>query len=147
MNSHTAQLKRLLLADDDEDDRIFFREALEEIPVSTSLNSVKDGEELMKVLQHDGVVPDMLFLDLNMPGRDGKECLREIRMFTHLKALPVIIFSTSANQRDVEEAFLLGADLYLQKPSGYTLMVQQLEKVLNIDWGQFVRDRKAFFFS
>jgi len=147
MNSHTARLKHVLLADDDEDDRIFFREALDELALSTSLYSVKDGEELMKVLHYEGVIPDMLFLDLNMPGRNGKECLREIRMFHHLKALPVIIFSTSANHRDVDDAFLLGADLYLQKPSGYTLMVQLLEKVLNIDWGQFVRDRKAFVFS
>ena len=138
---------KVLLADDDEDDRTFFREALEEIELSTSLYSVKDGNELMNVLHHETKLPDVLFLDLNMPGRTGKECLQEIRVFNHLKNLPVIIFSTSANHKDVEEAYALGADLYLQKPSGYTLMVQQLGKVLKINWDQFVRDRKNFLFS
>jgi CheY-like chemotaxis protein len=111
------------------------------------LSSVKDGEELMNFLNHQELIPDLLFLDLNMPGRNGKECLREIRLFNHLRQMPVIIFSTSVNHRDVEDAFLLGADLYLQKPSGYTLMVQQLEKVLNINWSQFIRDRTRFVFS
>jgi CheY-like chemotaxis protein len=147
MNHSTAQRMQVLLADDDEDDRTFFREALEEIELSTSLYSVKDGNELMNVLHHETKLPDVLFLDLNMPGRTGKECLQEIRVFNHLKNLPVIIFSTSANHKDVEEAYALGADLYLQKPSGYTLMVQQLGKVLKINWDQFVRDRKNFLFS
>jgi len=147
MNSNTAQPKRVLLADDDEDDRIFFREALDEIPVATSLSSVTDGDELMKLLGNGGRVADVLFLDLNMPGRNGKDCLREIRMYHHLNEMPVIIFSTSANHKDVEEAFSLGANLYLQKPSGYSLMVQQLEKVLMIDWKLFNRDRKSFLFS
>jgi len=148
MNSHSAGLTRVLLADDDEDDRIFFREALEEIPLATSLHAVKDGVELMNVLHPEQRnIPDVIFLDLNMPGRNGKECLGEIRTMNHLKELPVIIFSTSANHKDVEEAYQLGANLYLQKPSGYTLMVQLLEKVLKIDWKQFIRDRQRFLFS
>jgi len=147
MNTNTARSMHVLLADDDEDDRIFFREALDEIPLSTSLNSVKDGDELMFFLDQAGLIPDLLFLDLNMPGRNGKECLQQIRRYHHLKSMPVIIFSTSANHRDVEEAYSLGADLYLQKPSGYTLMVRQLEKVLSINWNQFNRDRKRFLFS
>ena len=147
MNQTTARLKRVLLADDDEDDRIFFREALDEIALSTSLNLVKDGEELMHVLNHTELIPDILFLDLNMPGRNGKDCLQEIRMYHHLKSMPVIIFSTSANYRDVEEAYTLGADLYLQKPSGYSLMVQRLQKVLMIDWNNFNRTRESFLFS
>ena len=147
MNPGTAGLLRVLLADDDEDDRVFFRDALQEIPLATSLNAVKDGDELMNLLHHEGLIHDLLFLDLNMPGRNGKECLQEIRMFSHLKKMPVIIFSTSANHRDVEEAFSLGADLYLQKPSGYSLMVQQLEKVLTIDWNLFYRDRQRFLFT
>lgn len=147
MNTNTARLLHVLLADDDEDDRIFFREALDEIPLSTTLNSVKDGDELMDVLHSGILIPDVLFLDLNMPGRNGKECLQLIRMHDHLQSMPIIIFSTSANHSDVEEAFSLGASLYLQKPSGYSIMVKQLEKVLNIDWNQFNRDRRQFLFS
>lgn len=145
MNTKTALLK-VLLADDDEDDRIFFREALDEIPLSTSLDSVKDGDELMDLLQTGRLVPVVLFLDLNMPGRNGKECLQLIRMYNHLQSMPIIIFSTSANYRDVDEAFLLGASLYLQKPSGYSIMVKQLEKVLSINWNQFSRNRQQFLF-
>ena len=147
MKPNSAPLKRVLLADDDEDDRIFFREALDEIPLSTSLDAVTDGDELMELLNKSSELHDILFLDLNMPGRNGKECLRDIRMYHHLKSLPIIIFSTSANQRDVDEAFSLGANLYLQKPSGYTLMVKNLEKVLNIEWLRFERDRSRFLFS
>ncbi len=70
MNETTARLMRVLLADDDEDDRIFFREALNDIPLSTSLDSVNDGDELMAVLNQQVLLPDLLFLDLNMPGRN-----------------------------------------------------------------------------
>ena len=147
MNSTTAGLIRVLLADDDEDDRIFFREALDEIGLSITLNAVKDGDELMNFLNSQILIPDVLFLDLNMPGKNGKECLQLIRRHNHLQSMPIIIFSTSANHRDVEEAFSLGANLYLQKPSGYTLMVNLLEKVLSINWNQFSRDRQRFLFS
>ena len=84
----------LLLADDDIDDCIFFKEVLEELPVESFLTTVKDGVELMKFL-NTANLPDVLFLDLNMPRKTGHECLSEIKKDQKLKHLPVIIFSTS----------------------------------------------------
>jgi len=87
---------RLLLADDDTDDCTFFREALEELPLTASLTTVNDGVELMRLLSGELTsFPDMLFLDLNMPRKTGYEILSEIKSNDKLKHLPVIILSTS----------------------------------------------------
>ena len=89
-NQHTSF--NLLLADDDEDDRIFFNEALQELPIDTSLNTVNDGQQLMNLLTSiSTTLPDIIFLDLNMPLKTGYECLKEIKLNEKLKCLPVII--------------------------------------------------------
>jgi len=140
----------VLLADDDEDDRTFFREALDELGIQTLLHTVTDGVQLLElVLRKESLLPDLIFLDLNMPGKNGKECLREIRAIPHLRDTPVIIFSTSANLRDIDETFHNGASLYVQKPSGFTLMVELLDKVFRINWGDHISkaDRSKFYFS
>ena len=140
---------RILLADDDEDDRTFFREALGELKVPTVLHAVNDGIQLMKELSSDvRLLPNFIFLDLNMPGKSGMECLREIRSMNHLRATPVIIFSTSSNYRDIEETFQQGANLYIQKPSGFQLMVDVLERFFGIDWEEIISrpDRKKYLF-
>src|SRR5436190_20290480 len=86
----------ILLADDDKDDCFLFREALSELPVPTNLVTVHDGEQLMSYLtEHAKDLPDVLFLDLNMPRKNGFECLTEIKHTDTLKDLPVIMFSTS----------------------------------------------------
>src|SRR5436190_18711527 len=88
----------LLLADDDADDCMFFKEALEELPLNSSLKTVNDGEQLMQLLTaKPDALPDILFLDLNMPRKTGVECLSEIKRNEKLKALTVIIYSTSLN--------------------------------------------------
>lgn len=149
MENQIAQL-RVLLADDDEDDRTFFTDALQEIKLNTALRAVGDGVELIRALLPRTVeLPHLIFLDLNMPGKGGMECLQEIRMMSHLHTVPVIIFSTSANHTDIEETFRRGANLYLQKPSGFGMMVNLLEKVLQIDWNEHMKisDRKKYLFS
>src|ERR1700675_4386029 len=106
------KLKQLniLLADDDGDDCYFFKEALKECPVSTHLTTVPDGEHLMHLLTNGTrELPDVLFLDLNMPRKNGFECLSEIRENKKLKDLPVIIFSTSFEQEVVNLLYQNGA--------------------------------------
>jgi CheY-like chemotaxis protein len=150
METTKAHPLRVLLADDDEDDRTFFRDALKEINIDALLFAVQDGEELLKTLASGSVqLPHLVFLDLNMPGKGGKECLKEIRSLPHLNHTPVIIFSTSANYSDVEETFRNGANLYIQKPSGYTLMVKLLDKVFKIPWKDHMNnsDRSVFLLS
>lgn len=86
----------MLLADDDEDDCLFFKDAIEELPVNASLQTVNDGEQLMRMLNTKSMsLPDILFLDLNMPRKTGYECLSEIKLSEKLKTLPVVIYSTS----------------------------------------------------
>ena len=89
----------ILLADDDIDDCVFFKAAVDEFSLSTHLTSVHDGEQLMQLLTNESnELPHILFLDLNMPRKNGFECLSEIKLSKKLKQLPVIMFSTSFEQ-------------------------------------------------
>lgn len=124
-----------LLADDDEDDRHLFTEALNEAASGIQVSMVKDGEELMKLLNEKNIVlPDIIFLDLNMPCKDGLECLKEILKTPHLKNIPVIIYSTSTHIKDINETFELGAFRYINKPNSFTGLTAIIKKVLELEW-------------
>jgi CheY-like chemotaxis protein len=117
----------ILLADDDTDDCIFFKEAVEELEVSTLLTVVHEGEQLMQLLTNAGnKLPHVLFLDLNMPRKNGFECLSEIKQDTKLALLPVIIFSTSHEQEVVNQLYLNGANYFIRKPSEFN----QFKKII-----------------
>jgi CheY-like chemotaxis protein len=118
--------RHILLADDDKDDGILFQEILDEIPLSTQLTTVYNGEQLMKLLNEKEPLPDILFLDLNMPRKNGLECLKEIRLTEKLKGLPVIIFSTSYESEIVNRLYKNGAQYYIRKPTDFT----QFKKVI-----------------
>ncbi len=110
----------ILLADDDVDDCIFFKKALEELLLATDVTVVNDGEKLMQQLtSKDSELPHVLFLDLNMPRKNGFECLAEIKQNEKLAALPVIIFSTSFEQGVVNQLYLSGAQYFIRKPSEF----------------------------
>ena len=113
----------LLLADDDKDDCELFKEALAELKESTELKMVHDGEQLMHFLKKGtSRFPNVLFLDLNMPRKNGFECLTEIRVTESLKDLPVIIFSTSFDKEVVRQLYNNGAQYYIRKPSEFSLL-------------------------
>jgi CheY-like chemotaxis protein len=115
------QQLNILLADDDTDDRIFFAKALEELTIAANLVSVHDGEQLMNLLiKGTTELPDVLFLDLNMPRKNGFECLSEIKLNDRLKELPVIIFSTSFEQEVVNLLYENGALYFIRKPSEFS---------------------------
>jgi len=125
----------ILLADDDEDDCIFFRDALQEIRVKTNLTIVNDGSQLMRYLDNaDNRVPDIVFLDLNMPVLNGIDSLIEIRKKSRLKELAIAIYSTSSSDENVEEAFINGANIYLQKPNDFSVLKVILEHVITLNW-------------
>ena len=110
----THQAVHVLLADDDDDDRLFFRQAFEEIKIKTAVQTVKDGGELMHYLaQPDSILPQVLFLDLNMPCKTGLDCLDEIKKMPHLKDVAIAIYSTSSSEEDIEETFVRGANIYI----------------------------------
>ena len=121
----------ILLADDDLDDCRFFKEALEALPLTTKLTTVNDGEELMTyLLENTDHLPHVLFLDINMPRKDGFECLTEIKHHDKLKDLPVVMFSTSNAQDKINILFNTGADVYIRKPSNFAQLVQVIHHAL-----------------
>jgi CheY-like chemotaxis protein len=136
MNQGTYPLN-ILLADDDMDDRIFFEKALKEIPLATTLSTVHNGEQLMEYLAaHADALPDIIFLDLSMPRKTGFECLAEIKENEKLKALTVIMFTTSFTRGfDLEDNLKttlnrMGAYDYIRKPSDFNELKQVIEKTL-----------------
>jgi CheY-like chemotaxis protein len=112
---------KILLADDDNDDCLLFKDALEELQLETTLTSVHDGEQLMKLLIKKSDTPyDVLFLDLKMPRKNGFACLEEIKTNARLNSLPVIIFSTSYDQRTADLLYKNGAHYYICKPHDFS---------------------------
>lgn len=124
---------KLLLADDDRDDCAFFKDALEDLSVEATLITVHDGEELMKKLNSNSfALPYLLFLDLNMPRKNGLECLEEIKSSDKLKHLPVIIYSTSLNTEVVDLLYFKGANYYIRKPASYPELKKVIQQALAI---------------
>ena len=127
----------ILLADDDTDDCLFFKKALEELQLSTHLITVYDGEQLMKYLSENSEhLPDVLFLDLNMPRKTGFECLSEIKEDKKLRDIPVVMFSTSFPQdRNYEENMIntlskMGAHHYIRKSGDFVKLKQLIHNAL-----------------
>ena len=121
---------KIILADDDPDDRELFREAFDGL--DADVETVHNGVQLMSELR-SGKRPDFIFLDLNMPELNGKECLKEIREMD-LPHIRVAIYSTSSNSKDIDDTFELGADLYVKKPNTFTELIRIAENILAIDW-------------
>ena len=135
-NSNAEPIK-VMLADDDEDDTHLFEEALNNTPLHTEFSTVGNGEELMDNL-HDPSIPnpDIIFLDINMPKKDGKECLKEIKSDDELKDIPCIMYSTSNNEKDINETFSSGANLYVSKPNSFNKIVSVLTLILTLKWNK-----------
>lgn len=146
----TLRTAHILLADDDPDDREFFEDAIAEVNPQMKLSLVKDGAELMKFLTAaEGNLPDVIFLDLNMPGKNGKECLSEIRESQQLRNIPVVIYSTTGSHHDIDETFKMGANLFMRKPTSFRDLVQLARKVISLDWSEYCPNasRKQFVLS
>lgn len=122
--------KSCLLIDDDEDDREIFCIALAEANPAVKCFTANDGVEALEILRDESFVPDYIFLDLNMPLMSGKECLVEIRKQNHLNDTSVIIYSTSASERDIHETSALGASGFITKPPAISVLIKKLEEVL-----------------
>lgn len=123
----------IILADDDTDDCGFFKEALKGFSLPILLTVVHDGEQLMQLLTNEtNELPHVLFLDLNMPRKNGFECLSEIKLSNKLKPLPVIVFSTSFGQEVVNQLYQNGAKYYIRKPSEFLQFKKIIFKSLTI---------------
>jgi CheY-like chemotaxis protein len=117
----------ILLAEDDPDDRELFMEAVAIVDPAIRVSTVENGEKLMDHLRQHEASPDCIFLDLNMPRKGGKECLQEIRNNEKTHNIPVIVYSTSLNARDVDDTFRFGASRFIRKPGTF----RELTDLLN----------------
>ncbi|WP_435414206.1 response regulator [Polaribacter aestuariivivens] len=125
----------IILADDDEDDRLFFEEAFDELKINTKVATFNDGVELMNYLnKENSLLPNILFLDLNMPKKSGKQCLQEIKKEARFKDIAIAIYSTSASEEDIENTFVMGANVYIKKPNDFKQLKKVLSNVVTINW-------------
>ena len=126
---HTKKKTNLIVfADDDADDRLLLQEAFEENNLKCTLYFVEDGVELLDYLEQNGTVPSLILLDINMPRKDGKQILQEIKSSIQWRHIPVIMFTTSKSQEDIRKCYDLGANSFIVKPSSF----ENLLSVTNI---------------
>jgi CheY-like chemotaxis protein len=117
----------ILLVDDDDDDRMVFTTALETLDLPVNYETAKDGQSGLDLINNKLLFfPDYIFLDLNMPGMTGFELLKQLKQTSVIRTIPVIIYTTSNHQRDIDTAFRLGAYGFICKPSRF----QQLQSIL-----------------
>jgi len=116
------------LIDDDPDDIMLFREVVDDLDSKIHFYSATNGREALNLLNRENFsMPSVIFLDLNMPKMDGRECLHEIRKSESLGNIPVVIYTTSSHQKDIEETKKMGANGFISKPSS----LRELQSVLN----------------
>lgn len=132
MERYSEETTHVMLGEDDDDDYYVFSLAIAEIPFKVLLTRAENGEKLLKLL--DEKTPDILLLDLMMPCKDGHECLKEIRLNKKYDKLPIIIYSSLSDLKNIEVCYRNGANLYAIKPTSYEDLKSILERVLSIDW-------------
>ena len=132
----------LLLAEDDPDDQLLFKQALEDLTIREQPIIVFNGQQLVDYLKEAMVLPDLLFLDINMPLKDGLTALQEIREMPRLAHLAVVVLSTTSDHDAVERSYELGASLYAVKPTGYELLVDLLRNILSLDVKGILKNRQ-----
>jgi CheY-like chemotaxis protein len=131
----------ILIADDDPDDRELIRAAFDENSIKHRINFVENGEELLRYLNRSGhyadetlhPFPQIILLDLNMPKKDGREALRELKADNIFKSIPVIILTTSMEQKDIVKSYELGVNSFIIKPVTYSGLVE-FTRVLGKYW-------------
>ena len=135
----------ILIADDDAEDRMLLKEALEENRLKNSLQFVENGEQLKDYLHHRGKfsakekyqAPGLILLDLNMPKKDGREALKEIKADPHLRLIPVVVLTTSKAEEDILKTYDLGVSSFITKPVTFTSLVGMM-KTLSDYWFEIV---------
>lgn len=142
-----AQLKKpmtIIMADDDEDDRLLAQDAMQASGANCLCHTVNDGQELLDYLRCEGKyadndvadLPSVILLDLNMPILDGRETLKQLKSDPHLSKIPVVILSTSNDELDINSSYSLGASSYMVKPNNFGSLVD-LMSCFNNYWFDF----------
>ena len=144
-NNKAGNLITILIADDDPDDRELTRDALQECRLANEVHFVEDGEELMDYLGRRGQhrklagspLPGLILLDLNMPRKDGREALKEIKANPDLRRIPIVVLTTSKAEEDILRTYDLGVNSYVTKPVTFDSLVETV-KVLGKYWFEIV---------
>jgi CheY-like chemotaxis protein len=127
-------IQSLVLADDDSDDQDMFGEVLRELYPSLKVNMVNDGDQLLHLLGY--YLPDLVFLDLDMPCKNGLQCLQAIRSNPITAHLPVVVYSSTTRPSNIETAYEMGSHLFFIKPNSYSELKAKLQRLLVHDWTQ-----------
>jgi CheY-like chemotaxis protein len=135
-------IKNIFLVEDDKDDQQFFIEAIEDIDKSICISMAQNGREAVDQLHNINPLPDLIFMDINMPFMNGFECLTLLKKHIRLKSIPVVILTTSNNPADAEVARGLGAIFFLRKPSKLSLWKNNIIEILNFYPSQIISEQK-----
>jgi CheY-like chemotaxis protein len=127
----------ILMAEDDPDDRLFIEQAFRDLQIAGKLHFVDNGEELMNFLRRRGMYSDpdrsprplLILLDLNMPKKDGRQCLREIKSDAKLQNIPVVVWTTSNLEEDIAKCNEAGADSFITKPASYPVLLDAIREI------------------
>lgn len=134
MKKPTSQI-RIIMTDDDEDDRMFFNDAMKSLNLNCVLEFCENGQVLLEKLTNEDALPDLVFLDLNMPILSGLETLERIRNNDKFLTIPVIaIYSTSSDSRDKEKSLELGANAFITKPTNFEELKKIVHLAVTTDW-------------
>ncbi|RYF89999.1 MAG: response regulator [Chitinophagaceae bacterium] len=120
------QSLNFLLVDDDNDDTFLFKEVVDQISTPITLHTAGDGLQALQKLETMQVLPDLIFLDLNMPSMGGKECLAQLKADENLSGIPVVMYTTSSQSKDIEETMMNGAAGFITKPTS----IKELEHIV-----------------
>jgi len=137
----------IFYTDDDEDDLSIFTDAVESLSREINLQTYSGGEKLLNAIHHPPPTPSVIFLDLNMPGKNGFDVLNELKGSKENSDIPVIIFSTSNEPSIIEKCLNLGANYFITKPVLMKDIIKSIEHSLSINWKEFVPDRKTFVYK
>ena len=136
-------IRHIILADDDEDDRSVFTDVMKEIDAGIKIETASHGLRLMEMLKN--FAPDILFLDLEMPYKNGLECLVEIRNNPALKKLFIVVFSSTSRPANIQAAYEMGADLFLIKNASFHQYKSALRNILDLNWNEPEAIRNAHY--
>ena len=121
----------VFLVDDDYEDHEIFKMALDKVEPSSAFMIAENGIDALEQLKNKDLKPDIIFLDINMPRMNGKECIRELRKISHLSSVPMILYSTHDGQKEITEAKEAGADDFITKPSSISAFATALKDIIN----------------
>lgn len=137
----------IFYTDDDEDDLSIFADAVESIPQNIKLQTYSGSQNFLNAISDPSVVPSVVFLDLNMPGKNGFDVLKELRDSDDKKDIPVVIYSTSSEPGNIERCLDLGANCFITKPVLMSDIIKAIEHAIQIDWKKFIPTQSNFVFK